>query len=142
LPAPGPARPSIPAPLTLLLVRRMWSAVHGAGAEAKTLDMDVERTSQAATPEVCHRSESSPRRTKARSKTFDLGTVYVCVYNVAECYVLCPAASARVRMPSLTHRPRVLPLPLPFFPLLLVVHKNGGARVLRLMQNGNCDHER
>lgn len=67
------------------VVRRMWSAVHGAGAEAKTLDMDVERASQAATPEgwqpelECYRTETSSRRTKARSKTFDLGTVYVCV---------------------------------------------------------------
>ncbi len=84
LPAHGPRDQAFRPHSLFLFECRMWSAVRGAGAEAKTLvDMDVERASQAATPDqlVCHRTDcgGSPKRIKARSKTFDLGTVYVCV---------------------------------------------------------------
>ena len=58
----------------------MMQAARDAGA-AKRLDEDVERASQAATPELALCEQASPKRLKARSKTFDLGSV--CVHVVA-----------------------------------------------------------
>eukprot|EP00802_Teleaulax_amphioxeia_P020365 Tamp_20646.p1 GENE.Tamp_20646~~Tamp_20646.p1 ORF type:complete len:198 (-),score=31.20 Tamp_20646:468-1061(-) len=51
----------------------MMQAARDAGA-AKRLDEDVERASQAATPELALCEQASPKRLKARSKTFDLGS--------------------------------------------------------------------